>query len=185
MRPASPEYLERAAQFYLSRYASSVSNFKSVLQRKVRRRGLPEGAGEDEATAWIDAIAARFVAAGLLDDGVYGRARVASQRRKGRSRRAIEADLRRKGLSPALIEDLLVEAVGEGADPEKAAAVAFAQRRRLGPFSRTEPKEPARERQRALAAFARAGFRYALARRVLDLENIAAAEAMIREDHEG
>jgi regulatory protein len=49
----------------------------------------------------------------------------------------------------------------------EAAALAYARRRRLGPFS-SQPQDQ-RQRERALAALLRAGHDYATARRILDL----------------
>ncbi len=181
-RPASPEYLERAAQYYLARYASSVSNFKSVLQRKIKRRGLPDGVSDGEAQQWIEALTDRFVAVGLLDDAVYGRGKRDSLRRRGKSGRVIEAELRRKGLAAPLIETLLQEPGEAGVNPDIEAAINFARRKRLGPFARREPADPRREQQRALAAFARNGFAYSLARRILDAEDEAVLAAMLEDD---
>jgi len=170
-KPATAEYVERAGQYYLARYASSVANFRAVLQRKIARRGLAPGVPESEAEGWIEALIKRFVAVGLLDDRAYGRARLESLTRQGRSRRVVRGDLLRKGLDADLVDDLMAAQAEDGADPEVDAVIAFARRRRLGPFARQQAADPSREKQRALAAFARAGFGYGLARRVLDAED--------------
>jgi regulatory protein len=58
-------------------------------------------------------------------------------------------------------------AARDHADAEAvAAALRFAERRRLGPFAAREPAGPA-ERQKALAAMVRAGHDVALARAIL------------------
>ncbi|MGH6947427.1 MAG: regulatory protein RecX, partial [Kiloniellales bacterium] len=59
-------------------------------------------------------------------------------------------------------------------EPELKAALAFARRRRLGPY-RAEPDRAGR-RERDLAALARQGFAYELARRVIDCRDPAALE---------
>ena len=64
----------------------------------------------------------------------------------------------------------------EGPDPELAAAVALARRRRLGPWRASE--ERAADRQRDLGVLARAGFPADVARKVLD----AASEDELLED---
>lgn len=58
--------------------------------------------------------------------------------------------------------------VGEADAVEEQAAQAYAKRRRLGPYRR--PDQRAAHRDRDLAALARAGFAYGLARRVVDRE---------------
>ena len=62
------------------------------------------------------------------------------------------------------------EAMPDGAAEaiEDQAARAYAKRRRLGPYRR--PDLRAAHRDRDLAALARAGFAYGLARRVIDME---------------
>ena len=57
----------------------------------------------------------------------------------------------------------------EAEDPELAAAVALARRRRLGPY-RSDPESRADNRRRDLAVMGRNGFAYPVARRVIDAE---------------
>ena len=65
------------------------------------------------------------------------------------------------------------------ADPDLAAACAFARRRRLGPFRRGQA-----DRARELAAFARAGFARREAEAVLACVNPEAVAALLSEDRE-
>ena len=58
----------------------------------------------------------------------------------------------------------------DGEDPELTAAVTLAKRRRLGPFAAKPPDGEQREKH--LAALARAGFSYDVARRVIDGKDI-------------
>lgn len=165
-RPASEAYLERAATHYLARFASSVGNFKDVLWRKVDRRGLAEGVDRETARAWIDGIADRFVALGLLDDESFARARAGALLRRGKPRRAIRSALVAKGVTADVAAGAVAALSGDSLDPDLDAALAFARRKRLGPYG---PAGADGDRRRKdLAAFARAGFTYQLARRVLD-----------------
>jgi regulatory protein len=84
-------------------------------------------------------------------------------RRRGGSARAIQAKLSAKGVDRTAIAAALE---GEDGDEEQA-ALAFARRRRLGPF---RPGERAPYRDKDLAAMARAGFRFDVARGVIDTE---------------
>ncbi len=165
-RPASEAYLERAATHYLARFASSVDNFKDVLWRKVDRRGLADGVDRATAQQWINGIADRFVALGLLDDEAFARARAGSLLRRGKPRRAIRSALLAKGVTAEVAADAVASLSDHAADPDLDAAVAFARRKRLGPYGASGAGDD--HRRKELAAFARAGFSYQLARRVLD-----------------
>ena len=103
-------------------------------------------------------------------------ARVASLHRRGDSLKAIRARLAGKGV-PAEVAAEAVSGLRESApDPDIAAACAFARRRRLGPFRRA-----AADRQRELAAFARAGFSRRVAEAVLACGDVEAVEALARD----
>jgi len=67
---------------------------------------------------------------------------------------------------------LLREAMAE---PDLAAALAFARRRRLGPYRASAARGA--HRTRDLAALGRQGFAYALARRVIEAADLADLEA--------
>ena len=167
------ELLERWALGYLGRYASSTENLRRVLIRRARRYS-PEAA--PQARAQIDAIVMRYRESGLLDDSTYAGARVESLHRRGDSLKAIRARLAAKGVPVAVAADAISGLRDKAPDPDLAAACAFARRRRLGPFRRgTE------DRQRELAAFARAGFSRRIAGAVLACGDIEAVEALERD----
>lgn len=167
-RKATPKYLENAALYYLERFASSAENLKRVLMRKVDKSVRAHGTDRNEGAAAVAGIVARFVRAGLLDDAAYARARVASLRRRGDGARTIHAKLRAKGVAKADIDAALAgHAEDEGDEGgEMAAAARLAKRRRLGPYR--DPVARAERRARDLAALARAGFSYDVARAVVD-----------------
>jgi regulatory protein len=177
-RPASEAYLQRAGLYYLQRFSSSVENFKAVMRRKIRKRGLAEGVTEETAEGWIDALAVGFERAELLDDKVFAEARAQSMFRKGKSQTVIRQTLMHKGVSADVVGDVLTRLFSDPADADLEAAIAFARRRRFGPFRTGKPLDVAGER-RVLAAFARAGFSYAIAQRVLRAETEHAVAALI------
>ncbi|MCA9558512.1 MAG: RecX family transcriptional regulator, partial [Myxococcales bacterium] len=80
--------------------------------------------------------------------------------------------MRQRGLPADLIDAALEAADAEVEDPDLAAAARYARRRRLGPFRPAEAR--AERREKDLAALGRAGFSYAIARRVIDAEDAAA-----------
>ncbi|NIX75594.1 regulatory protein RecX [Microvirga terricola] len=162
-RQVSPAYLQRAALAYLERYASSTENLRRVLRRKVEKRCRLRGEDAADYGEMIEEVVAKSLRIGLIDDTRYTEARVATLRRRGGSARAIQAKLSAKGVDRKTIAAAL-----DGEDgSEEEAARAFARRRKLGPF---RPGERAPYRDKDLAALARAGFAFDVARRIVDAE---------------
>jgi regulatory protein len=83
---------------------------------------------------------------------------------RGRSLRQIAAGLAAKGIGRDEAAAAIAALRDGAADPDLTAACAFARRRRIGPF-RTGNSEG--DRNRDLAAFARAGFDWRTAEAVL------------------
>lgn len=162
-RRVTPDYLQRAAMAYLERYASSAENLRRVLRRKVEQRCRLRGEDPAAFQEAVDEVVARALRSGLVDDVRYAEGRVASLRRRGGSARAIQAKLAQKGVARATVAAALEDGPGD----ELAAAHALARRRRLGPY---RPGERAPYRDKDLAAMARAGFPFAVAREVIDGE---------------
>ncbi len=178
-RKATPEYLERAALYYLERYASSAENLRRILLRKVERSARAhdtgrEEEGREEGAKAVDSLVERMIRAGLLNDRAYAEARVVTLHRAGQGVQAIRARLLAKGVDDDTIAAALERLHEEAAEPELAAALRYARRRRLGPY---RMHGRADNRQRDLAALARKGFSLDLARRVVDVEELAELEA--------
>ncbi|MGE5148023.1 MAG: regulatory protein RecX [Candidatus Eiseniibacteriota bacterium] len=165
---ATARHLENAALHYLERFASSAAHLRRVLMRRVERSARVHGTDRAEGAALVDDLVARFVRSGLVDDRVYAEGRAAALFRRGTAPRAIRAALSAKGVAGETIEAAL-GALDDGGDPELTAATALARRRRLGPFRPAEAR--AGRRDKDLAALARAGFGYDVARRVVDAED--------------
>ena len=161
-------YLERAAIFYLQRYASSVENLRQVLMRKAKRRAgrASETNGDRERPDFgplVDRVVAKAIESGLLDDRSYTEAKLGSLLRRGTSARAARAKLAAKGVG----SDLLSAALAEAEPDEVSQALRYAERRRLGPWRR---HADAAFRERDLAALCRAGFPYRVARAALEAD---------------
>ncbi len=169
-RRVTPEYLERAALYYLERYASSAENLRRILMRKVWRSEKHHGTDSSEAAGWVEALVSRFRKTGLLDDMRYAEGRAASLYRRGDSQRSIRHKLLAKGLAHDIIDQALAHVSAEDiVDPDLTAAVRYMQRRHLGAFR--ESGERADSRDQDMAAMARAGFSYDLVKRVIDSED--------------
>lgn len=158
--PKAPDaaYLERAALYYLERFAASSKQLEMVLKRKIMRRCKARGESAEPFYANIAPLIARYQASGLLDDARYTQAKVATLRRKGSSARMINAKLSQKGVAKNLI-DKTVEA---DETDELEAACNLVRRKKLG--------QSEERRERDMAALARAGFSYAVAKLALDKE---------------
>lgn len=156
-------YIENAALHYLERFASSRANLRRVLMGKVRRSLAHWGGDLAEAEAIVDAAIVRLSGLGYLDDAAYADLKVRGLARRGGSLRAIRATLSAKGVEAETVAAALTEL---GPDPDRAAALAFARRRRLGPFRLPEAR--ADHRNRDLASLGRAGFSWEIARAVID-----------------
>ena len=159
-KPLNTADLRQMTLTYVGRFATSQSKLASYLMRKIRERGWEDGVSADLAVTQLvaDMAQARFV-----DDRAYAEMKAQGLARRGYGARRVRHALESAGIAPDIRADL-IEMSPEDAE---AAALAYARRRRLGPFSRQPQDE--RQRTRALAALLRAGHDYATARRILDL----------------
>jgi regulatory protein len=182
-KKVTPEYLERAALFYLERYSSSAGNLRRVLDRKVRRSIQEHGAPDPaEAAAWIAALIAKLQRNNLLNDRTYAEGRVRRLYAEGKPLGRIRQILAAKGVARVDIEAALerLQDEAEGPISDLPAAAAYARKRKLGPY-RANPAERAEKRQKDLGALARRGFSQAVAMKVLSAESVAALEELIRD----
>ncbi len=154
--------LKNAALHYLDRYASSAANLRRVLERKVLKACLNLELDPAEFSATIDQVVDKCVRSGLVNDRSYAETKIASMRRRGGSRRKIEAQLSAKGVD----RDTLQSVLEDDDQVEMDAAMVFARRRRLGPFR--AKSERATRRDKDLAAMCRAGFSFEIARKIID-----------------
>jgi len=164
-RKATPQSLYNAALFYLERFSTSAENLRRVLIRRVERSVRVHDTDRAEGLAAVDELIARLRKSGLLDDRAYAEAHAKTLRRRGMPSRVIRARLRRKGVGEDDADAGLAAADEDADDPDLAAAVNFARRRRLGPFRSSEKAPGTGEKD--LAILARAGFRYDVARRIV------------------
>jgi regulatory protein len=164
-----PEALERAALSYLERYASSAENLRRVLHRRVTRAER-QGPVDREATyRAIDVLLAKLRRLAVLDDARHAGARAEALFRQGKSISRIAATLAAQGIAGEVISAALEALKADHPEPDRAAATAYARRRRLGPWRQGPDREAYRNRD--MAALARRGFSLATVRAVIDAEN--------------
>jgi regulatory protein len=177
-RPITAKYLQNAATFYLERYPSTAEGLRRVLNRRVRKAEIAEAPIMDNVKAAIEVIVAKFVDAGVIDDKAFAQTKARALHRRGTSSKLTRQKLRLAGVDGETLDSAMSGLDEElHTDPrqrEWQAAIALARRRRLGPY-RAE-KDRTDKRLRDLAAMARAGFAYELARKVIDAPTIDALD---------
>jgi regulatory protein len=157
--PLDGKSLHQLALRYVGRFATTRAKLRAYLARKVRERGWDEGTEPD-----LEALAERFAALGYVDDAGYAMAKSRALTGRGFGKRRVVQALHIAGIG----EDD-GEAARRHADAEAvAAALRFAERRRIGPFAAAAITDP-KERQKALAAMTRAGHGFGLARAIVEL----------------
>ncbi len=173
--------LENDCMFYLQRFVASEKHLARVLMRKVKRSATFHKQDPDSFQALIDETVQKMVKAGLVDDAALAKGLVQSYHNAGKSRRFIQQKLRMKGI---LDDDaqLAIEAFSEREEKsELKAAIRCVQKKRLGPMR--DPELRKERFQKDLAALARAGFAYGIARQVLEPQDEAALLELIEELH--
>ncbi|WP_235912812.1 regulatory protein RecX [Croceibacterium salegens] len=154
---------------YVARFSTSAAKFERYLVRKLRERGW-DGEGDPPVAATVE----RYVELGYIDDEAYARMKSGSLLRRGYGGRRVRQALGEAGIA----EDLRERAMpGERAARE--AAMAYATRRRFGPFGLEAP-DPDR-RQKQIAAMVRAGHGFDAARALIDAPSAAEAEQWLAE----
>ena len=158
--PRAPDaaYLERAALYYLERFAASSAQLETVLRRKIMRRCKARGESPEPYYENIAPLITRYQQSGLLDDARYTAAKVASLKRKGNSSRMIGAKLAAKGVD----KQLVATQIAADETSELGAALNMVRRKKLGIKEENRTKD--------LAVLARAGFSYAIAKQALDMK---------------
>jgi regulatory protein len=157
--PLDERSIDELALRYVGRFATTRSKLRAYLKRKIRERGW-----DGERAADLEAMADRFADLGYIDDAGFALARSRALTGRGYGKRRVVDALRVAG-----IEEADSEAARAHADAQSvAAALRFAERRKIGPFASTVVSDP-KEREKALAAMIRAGHGFGLARAIVRL----------------
>ncbi len=154
-KPLTAASLDWFALRYVERFATTRAKLRRYLGDKLRERGW---AGE--GTAPIDAVVERLSALGYVDDRAFGEAKARGLARRGFGVRRVTQALMAAGVEP----DLRAE-IGETVDGE-AAAIAYARRKKLGPFAVVEAGPDVQRKQ--FAAMVRAGHPFEAVKRVMN-----------------
>lgn len=161
-------YLQNAGLYYLGRFSASTGQFRKVMRQKITRSCRDHPDQDPEACyALLEKTIVYFQNLGYLNDDVYARGMVSSLRQRGLSRRVILNRLGMKGLDQDKITQILSEhdERDNDDDAEITAALTLARKRKLGPYSGANVMD----QQKALNIFARAGFSYEIAQKILKM----------------
>jgi len=175
-RPLDARQIDELALGYVARFATSAGRLSAYLKRKIRERGWDGEPGPD-----VDAVVAQMVDRGYIDDAGFAHARGQGMMRRGYGARRIAETLARDGIDAPLAAE-----AGGNEFERRTAALAFARRRRLGPFGRGSDEagesglDPA-TRARQVAAMMRAGHPLGAARALVEAVDSATAQEWVDE----
>ena len=176
-REVTEKRLNNVALHYVSRYSATTDSLRKVLMRRVEASARVHGTDPKDGAIWTETLIIKFQALGYLNDRAYAANRARSLLARGNSMRAVAMKLREKGISVEDIEVAFEAAREDISDLDLAAAAALARRRRLGPYRLDVAREEHRDRD--LAALARAGFSYDVARCIIEAKTVNILEAII------
>lgn len=157
-QPLDPARLEELALAYVGRFATTRAKLTSYLRRKLAEKGWA-GAGLPE----VEPLAERLARLGYLDDSAFALAKARTLGQRGYGERRVDLALRQAGVDER--DGAPAKAVANSG--ATAAAIRYAQRRRIGPFAAQQVD--LKGRARALSAMIRAGHPFDIARRLVDL----------------
>ncbi len=174
------KYLYNSGLAYLQRFPASTPHFKRIMGRKIDKScNYHKEQSREECLGFLKATITQFVRMGLLNDDAYLSGMINSLRRRGLSTQAILSKLGQKGMEQARILEVLRAYDGDTGitNPDLAAAVLLTRRKRLGAFRKQDA-----DRNKELAALARAGFGFDIAQKALNL-SLEDAEEILAEMH--
>lgn len=154
-KPLTAESLNWFALRYVERYATTREKLRQYLKGKLFERGW-----SGEGTAPIDALVERFTELGYVNDRIYGESKARSLERRGYGARRVDQALTAAGIEPELRDEIREEV------DEAEAAVAYARRKRIGPFAAEKPSPELRQKQ--FASMVRAGHSFEIVKAILD-----------------
>src|SRR6478752_750992 len=106
-RPITAKYLQNAAAFYLERYPSTAEGLRRVLNRRVRKAEIADAPIIDNVKQTIDAIVAKFVAAGVIDDKAFAQTKARALHRRGTSGRQTRQRLKLAGVDEETLDQAM------------------------------------------------------------------------------
>jgi len=168
--PLNRAALERLALRYVERFATTRGKLAVYLVRKVRERGW-EGEAADPV-----AIAERFAELGYVNDRTYAESKASAMARRGLGARRVHDALRHAGVRERDAEAIAPQV----AERTNETAIAFARKRRIGPFAEAQADRDKLAKQ--VAAMVRAGHSPDLAWKIARMNPGESVEPLLETD---
>lgn len=170
--------LTHKALNYLSRYASTSVQLEIILRKFVRRKfNQTDSALLDQM---IPEVIKSCVRLGYIDDEAFIRSQFRQGVQSGFSQRRILLKLAQRGINREVAVAVMEEQLSRVADEEDsdlAAALIYARKKSVGPYSRADLRPG--DNQRHLARLARNGFAFNVAKQVMALPSADAADVLL------
>jgi len=154
--------LMNIALFYVSQYESSVEKVRQMLNRRLRRLKMQGEEVPPEAPVWINNILQKIQDQSYVDDNRYAENQVRNLILQGKSEHFICAKLALAGIRAERVKEIL-DAMES---TEESRAKRFVERKKIGYLRPRD--ERAKFWEKDMAALARAGFSYDIARSALN-----------------
>ena len=180
-RPSAEQIKKRLtnkAIHYLGRYASTSNRLETILRKFAQRK--IDGADPALLAQIIREVTERCVKLGYIDDEAFIRSQFRLGLRSGFSQRRILLKLAQRGIGRDLAEAVIDKQTSRAADKkdcELAAALIYARKKYVGPYSRAELHPE--DNQGHLARLARNGFAFDVAKQVMALPSADAADELL------
>jgi regulatory protein len=169
--PRMLAWAKNSAAYRLAKRMMTERELSDAIKRKARSKF------EDISEVQVNALAEAALAFGrsmkALDDQNYAEIRANSAARSGRSKRAIARKLAEKGVDRAIVVTVLQDA------DDLRSAVVYARKKAYGPFRRPDVDADDDRWTKEIASFARQGFGFDLAKRVLGMEREEAEDILL------
>jgi len=157
--------LMNIALFYVSQYESSSEKVRGMLKRRLRRLKMRGEEVPPEADQWIENVLQKIQDKSYVDDNRYAENQVRNLILQGKSEKFICAKLALAGIEGDKVREIL----NSMDSTEESRARRFVERKKIGCFRPSQERNSFLEKD--LAALARAGFSYDIARQALKGES--------------
>ena len=167
--------LMNKALAYLSNFSSTENKLKKVLQTFSENHF--KKCGVSQVQKEIVSIINRCKELGYINDEEFTKNKVEKYNNEGKSKKAIILKLQNYGIDKIIVNKVIGEFYDSKSNTEFRAALIFARKKSLGPFNKRNLNDNFQKvLNKWLGSFARAGFNYEVARKVLNIKSSFEAE---------
>ena len=160
MKESNLKEIESKAIWYLERYATSSQNLRKYLKRKVANSHFNLGSEEI-----INEVISKLESQKILNDQFFTESKIRSLLNKGWSTKKIGLKLKELGVSDELIDENINNLDGNEEEINLVSAITLVKKRSIGPYRKVEFTDKVKNRE--FGIMSRAGFSYAISKKVL------------------